>query len=91
MPSGNEGETPVSENVPETLPVEAIPTVLHEGRYRLYQKPDGGLHLAYQRNDSDQEDHLELPGMMVALLNKAQEGNMSPMEFLKEAMKLRRG
>ena len=69
--------------------VPAAPSVVHEGRYRLYQKPDGGLRLQYKRDDKDTEDFIEIPGMMVRLLNRAQEGNMSPMEFMREAMKLR--
>lgn len=66
------------------------PIILHEGVYRLYQKPDGGLRLQYRRRDRDVDDYLEIPGMMVRLLNRAQEGNMSPMEFMREAMKMRR-
>jgi hypothetical protein len=65
------------------------PRILHQGRYRLYEKPDGGLRLQYRRDDKDVDDYLEIPGMMVRLLNRAQDGNMSPMEFMREAMKLR--
>jgi hypothetical protein len=67
-----------------------VPVVLHEGRYRLYQKPDGGLRLQYRRDDKDEDDFFELPGMMVRLLDQAQAGNMSPMQFMREAMKLRK-
>jgi hypothetical protein len=77
--SGNEGE----------VALEAIPTVLHQGRYRLYSKPDGGLRLQYRRDDKDEDDFIELPGMMVKLLTRAQQGDMSPMQFMREAMKLR--
>jgi hypothetical protein len=86
VPSRNEGENSVSEV--ETTP--DIPVVLHQGRYRLYKKPDGGLRLQYRRDDKDEDDFFELPGMMVRLLDRAQAGNMSPMEFMREAMKLKR-
>jgi hypothetical protein len=66
------------------------PKVIHQGRYRLYEKPDGGLRLQYKRDDKDEEDYLEIPGMMVRLLNRAQQGDMSPMEFMREAMRMRK-
>jgi hypothetical protein len=65
------------------------PAIVHQGRYRLYEKPDGGLHIVYQRDDKDEPDHLELPGAMVNLARMAGEGKMSPGEMLREAMKLR--
>jgi hypothetical protein len=68
-----------------------LPTVIHQGRYRLYEKPDGGLRLQYRRDDKEEDDFFEIPGMMVRLLNRAQSGSMSPGEFMREAMKLRRG
>lgn len=69
---------------------EAVtPTILHQGRYRLYQKPDGGLHLVYQRDDSDEPQHMEIPGAMMRLAKAAGEGNLSPGEMLREMMKLR--
>lgn len=89
MPSGNEGETPLTDT-PAQIIVSTEPVILHEGRYRLYQKSDGGLRLQYHRSDKENEDFLELPGMMVRLLNRAQEGNMNPMEFMREAMKMRK-
>jgi hypothetical protein len=92
MSSGDEGQAPLSEEI-VTIPdpIIATPKVIHEGKYRLFEKPDGGLHLVYKRIDKEEEDHLEIPGMMVRLLSRAQEGNMSPMEFMREAMKLRKG
>jgi hypothetical protein len=65
------------------------PRILHEGRYRLYEKPDGGLRIQYKRDDSDTEDFIELPGAMVRLAKMASEGNMSFPQFIKEAAKLR--
>ena len=67
----------------------AQPQVLHEGRYRLYEKPDGGIHLVYKRDDKDEEDHMEIPGAMLRLAKMASEGNMSFPQFMKEAVRLR--
>jgi hypothetical protein len=99
MSSGNEGEASVNSDAEiveaeivneEVVPLEEIPVVLHQGRYRLYQKPDGGLRLQYKRDDSDAEDHIELPGVLVRLLNKAQQEDMSPMDFMRAMMSLKR-
>lgn len=80
----------MSDLVTEVAETESIrPHVVHQGRYRLYEKPDGGLHIVYQRDDKDTPDHLELPGAMVNLARMAGEGKLSPGEMLREAMKLR--
>jgi hypothetical protein len=65
------------------------PRILHEGRYRLYEKPDGGLRIQYKRDGSDQEDFMEIPGGMIRLAKMAGEGNLSFPQFLREAAKLR--
>lgn len=62
------------------------PIIVHQGRYRLWRKPDGGLHLVYQRDDADEPDHLELPGQMVQVFDAAASGKMSPVELVKVVM-----
>lgn len=69
--------------------VNGGPAILHEGRYRLYKKPDGGIHLVYKRDDADHEDHLEIPGGMLRLAEMAGKGDVSFPQFLREATKLR--
>lgn len=88
MPGGNEGESSVTELV--TAPSNA-PIIVHEGRYRLYEKPDGSLRIQYRRDDKDEDDFVELPGAMIRLAKMASEGNMSFPQFLKEAARLRNG
>jgi hypothetical protein len=65
------------------------PEILHQGRYRLYKKPDGGLHLVYQRDDSDTPDHFELPAALLGLAQAAGEGRLTLPDMLREVMKLR--
>lgn len=65
------------------------PAIVHQGRYRLYKKPDGGLHLVYQRDDSETPDHMDLPGALVSLAQSAGEGKLSMPQMLSELMKLR--
>jgi hypothetical protein len=65
------------------------PVIVHQGRYRLYEKPDGGFHIVYQRDDTDTPDHFELPGAMVNLAKMAGEGKLSIADMFREVMKLR--
>lgn len=69
--------------------VEDMPVIVHEGRYRLYRKPDGGLHLAYKRDDEEDLQHLDLPAQMVKLAEMAGQGRVSPTDMLRELMKMR--
>lgn len=76
--------------VAETETPNGVPQILHEGRYRLYGKPDGGIHLVYKRDDKEEEDHFEIPGQMLRLAQLAGSGEMTFPQFMKEAVKLRR-
>jgi hypothetical protein len=64
------------------------PKIVHEGRYRLYENPDGGLRIQYRRDGKDEDDFVQLPGPIVALGKAAAEGNMSPLELMRRMMSL---
>lgn len=70
--------------IPQTEPV-----IVHQGRYRLWKKPDGGMHLVYQRDDSPTADHMELPVQFLRVAQMAGEGKLNPMQLIAEVMKLR--
>jgi hypothetical protein len=89
MPSRNEGENPVTDAT-VTIP-DNVPHIVHEGRYRLYEKPDGTLRVQYRRDDKTEDDFFEVPGMMVKLAKSAAEGKISPLEMMKAGMKNMRG
>jgi len=74
--------------VSEQVEVTPLPSVIHQGRYRLYQNPDGGMRIQYRRDDKDTDDFIEVPGEMVRLSQAMSEGTMSPMEFIKAGMSL---
>jgi hypothetical protein len=73
----------------DEVTVVSGPKVLHEGRYRLYEKLDGNLHLVYKRDDQETEQHMEIPGKLLSLAQRAAEGQLSPMDVIKEMMSLR--
>lgn len=65
-----------------------VPVIVHEGRYRLYQNPDGGMRIQYRRDDKEEDDFVQMPGPVVALAKAAAEGNMSPIEMVRRMMSL---
>lgn len=75
--------------VQEASTANGGPKLVHKGRYTLYETPTGGLHLVYLRDDKTETDHMEIPGAFVALFNAAAAGKLSPVEMMREVMKLR--
>ena len=76
------------------IPIDEVtvvsgPKILHEGRYRLYQKPTGDLHLVYKPDDQETEQHMEIPGKLLGLAQRAAQGQLSPMDIIKEMMSMR--
>lgn len=71
----------------EVTKAEAIlPQILHQGVYRLYRIPqNGNLHLVYKPHDGE-EMHLEIPGQLLALAERAANGDINPMEMMKTMM-----
>lgn len=67
------------------------PRVVHQGRYRLYEKGDGTLRIQYRRDDKEEDDFFELPGFMMDLAKNAAEGKMNPMQMMNAAMKFMGG
>jgi hypothetical protein len=70
--------------------VLTMPRILHEGRYRLYENPDGGIHVAYKPDNTEQVQHFEVPGFMLKMAQAASEGKLSPMDMVKEMMRRRK-
>jgi hypothetical protein len=70
--------------------IAAVPVIVHEGRYRLYELPDGTLRIQYRREGAETDDYIELPGTMVKLAKAASEGNMSPLDVMKAATRMMR-
>jgi hypothetical protein len=76
----------------ELVPASPVtPVILHEGRYRLYEKADGTLHLVYRPDGKEQDEHLEVPGALIKLAKDAAEGNINPMDMMKMAGKMMGG
>lgn len=62
------------------------PRILHQGRYRLYEKQDGSLRIQYRRDDRDEDDFMEIPGAILRLAKLASEGKITPLAAMR-AMK----
>jgi hypothetical protein len=65
-----------------------VPIVVHKGVYTLWEKPDGTLRIQYRREGNDEDDFVELPGVMVKMAKAASEGKMNPMDMMKAVMQM---
>lgn len=81
----------MTDQVVAAAEITKFPRVVHQGRYRLYEKADGTLRIQYRRDDADEDDHFELPGFMLELAKSAAEGKMNPMQMMNAAMKFMGG
>jgi hypothetical protein len=71
--------------------IEIIPTVVGQGRYRLYKKPDGTMRVQFREDSADEDAFFEFPAALLVLAKNAAEGNMNPLQMMKEAAKLMGG
>ena len=62
------------------------PTILHQGRYRLYKLPDGGMHVVYKMDGQDEEKHMEVPGQILSMAEGLATGKMNPAHIMKSIM-----
>lgn len=52
----------------------AGPVPISAGRYALYDTPQGGKHLVYKPDGTDEDQHIEIPGFIVSMAEKAASG-----------------
>lgn len=63
-------------NANEELDIKE-PRILHEGVYRLYQKPDGTLRIQFKRNNATDEEFFEIPGGFFKIAGQMKSGKLS--------------
>ncbi len=74
-----------------TPDLEVIPVIVGQGRYRLYKKPDGTMRVQFREDSADEDAFFEFPGALLVLAKNAAEGNMNPIQMMKEAAKMMGG
>jgi hypothetical protein len=57
------------------------------GRFTLYETPDGGYHIAYVADGQDDTRHLEIPAFLVRMAKAGAEGRLNPAAAFKEMMR----
>lgn len=50
-----------------TQPEKTALTPLIKGRFSIFEAPDGGYHLTYLPDGTEEEQHVTIPGMYVRL------------------------
>lgn len=51
------------------------PAPFLKGKFAIYETKDGGYHLVYRPDNVEEDQHVEIPGMYVKLMNSKM-GNM---------------
>jgi hypothetical protein len=64
----------------------SVPEPTIKGRFNLWDTPEGGFHIAYIADGTDETRHLEIPGMVVRVARMAAEGKLSPAKAMREMM-----
>jgi hypothetical protein len=68
----------------EDVQEPAAPEPIQQGKYALYETPDGGRHLVYQPEGEAEAQHLPIPPMVVALAQEAlTTGKVNPLAAIK--------
>jgi hypothetical protein len=57
-----------------------------KGRFSVYDTPDGGIHIVYQEDDSEESKHLEVPGHIFRMATMLESGALSPAKLMKTLM-----
>lgn len=67
-----------------------------KGRYNLYKTPDGGFHVAYQKDATEEEpepevQHVNIPGAIIRASELLANGDMTPVKAMSIFMNLTKG
>jgi hypothetical protein len=72
-----------------------------QGRFNLYDTPDGGLHISYQEDPTEVDEngtsvpkdvqHIDVPGQLLAMAKMLENGSMNPMQAFSKMSKMLRG
>jgi hypothetical protein len=63
-----------------------LPEPLMNGRFTLYATPNGGYHIAWRPDGTDETQHIEVPQFIANMAKNAAEGKLNPATMLKEMM-----
>jgi hypothetical protein len=72
----------------EEIVKAANPVPFLKGRFNAFHTPDGGFHISYQKDPTDEEpepkiEHMTIPGQVVRLAKMLENGDMSPAKAFK--------
>ena len=74
-------------SMPEpTTPEPTTPEPILKGRFNMWETPDGGFHIAYVADGTDETQHIEVPGMAVNVARLVQDGKLNPFQAFKKIM-----
>lgn len=73
-----ETETTESTESTESTETAAGPQPYMKGIFSLYHTPDGGIHIAYRAEGTEQDEHMQVPGVFMRIIREAAETGTMP-------------
>ena len=64
----------------EVIPVTPEPRM--KGRFNLFDTPDGGLHISYLIDGTEEIQHINIPGQVLSMAKMLESGKMSPKHLM---------
>lgn len=63
--------------------IHTVPVPFMKGRFNVYETPDGGFHIAYQKDGQEEIEHINLPGPLIRAAQMMSDGKLSPIAAMK--------
>lgn len=65
--------------------ISPLPEPRMKGRFNLYDTPEGGIHISYLVDDTEETQHIDIPAQAVQLskMIEANGGSMNPKTLMK--------
>jgi hypothetical protein len=75
---------------PDITP-DITPVPRQKGRYNLFDTPDGGIHISYTIEGSEEVEHIEVPGKLLQMAKMMENGSMSPLKAFSALRRMANG
>lgn len=60
-----------------------VPVLLLKGQFGIFESPEGGIHLVFRLDGSEEDKHMEFSPMMLKAMKMAFPGRGDPIQMLK--------
>jgi hypothetical protein len=66
--------------------IKATPDARMTGKFSLYDTADGGIHIAYLPDGTEETQHMVIPGKAIQLARMMESGKLNPASLMRAMM-----